>query len=142
MQLLCRSDSNSRPNVRPVAGVPDHWVSKKHTNKGVSNVKTVTSRLHSGEGITSWARYKDEVKQVDLTPVTETPNRPGITDSTQCLMPSKQAEHCIPDRWPCHSVSASPPWTTCSPIGAVVDQQVQTYGLFDKVAGGALICID
>ena len=30
-------------------------------------------------------------------------------------MPSKQAEHCIPDRWPCHSVRASPPWTTCSP---------------------------
>ena len=30
-------------------------------------------------------------------------------------MPSKQAEHCVPDRWPCHSVRASPPWTTCSP---------------------------
>ena len=29
-------------------------------------------------------------------------------------MPSKQAEPCIPDRWPCHSVRASPPWTTCS----------------------------
>ena len=31
---------------------------------------------------------------------------------------------------------ASPPWTTCSPISAVVDQQVQTY--FDKVAGGVV----
>ena len=31
MQLLRRSDSNSRPKVRPVAGVPDHRVSKKHT---------------------------------------------------------------------------------------------------------------
>ena len=30
-------------------------------------------------------------------------------------MPSKEVEHCIPDRWPCHLVRASPPWTTCSP---------------------------
>ena len=52
MQLLCRSDSNSMPNVRHVAGVPDHRASKKHTNEGVGNVRTVTSRLHSGEGIT------------------------------------------------------------------------------------------
>ena len=30
---------------------------------------------------------------------------PGVTESSDsCLMPSKQAEHCIPDRWPCHSV--------------------------------------
>ena len=53
-------------------------------------------------------------------------------------MPSIQAEHCIPDRWSCHSVRASPPWTTCSPIGAVVHQRVQAYGLFDKFAGGVV----
>ena len=44
MQLLRRSDSNSRPNIRPVAGVPDHRVSKKQTNEGVNNVRTDTSR--------------------------------------------------------------------------------------------------
>ena len=44
MLLLRRSDSISRPNVRPVAGVPDHTVglSKKQTNEGVNNVRTVT----------------------------------------------------------------------------------------------------
>ena len=46
MQLLHRSDSNSRPNARHVAGVPDHRVSKKQTNEGVNNVRTVTSSLH------------------------------------------------------------------------------------------------
>ena len=40
---------------------------------------------------------------------------PGVTESIYCLMPSTQAEHCIPDRRPCHSVRASPPWTTYSP---------------------------
>ena len=39
---------------------------------------------------------------------------PGVTESSAyCLMPSKQAEHCIPATR--HSVTASPPWTTCSP---------------------------
>ena len=33
------------------------------------------------------------------------------------------------------SVRAPPPWTTCSPIGAVVDQQVLESNVFDKVAG-------
>ena len=71
MQLLRRSDSNSRPNVRPFAGVPDHQVSKKQTNEEWINinVRTVTSSLHSNEGITPWIRYKYEVKYVDLTPV-------------------------------------------------------------------------
>ena len=37
---------------------------------------------------------------------------PGITESNgYCVMPSKQADHCKPNRWPCHSVRASPPWT-------------------------------
>ena len=38
MQLLRRSDSNSRPNVRPAAGVRDHRVSKIQSNKGVKNL--------------------------------------------------------------------------------------------------------
>ena len=45
MQLLRRSDSNSRYNVRPAAGVPDHRVSKKQANEGVKNVRIVTSSL-------------------------------------------------------------------------------------------------
>ena len=42
------------------------------------------------------------------------------------------AEHCTPDRWTCHSVRASPPWTTCSPrhSGSSAGTNV-----FDKVAG-------
>ena len=48
MQLLRRSDSNSRHNVRPAAGVPDHRVSKKPANEGVKsgkNVRIVTPSL-------------------------------------------------------------------------------------------------
>ena len=46
MQLLRRSDSNSRPNgYRPVAGVPDHRVSKKQTHEEVNNVRIVTSSI-------------------------------------------------------------------------------------------------
>ena len=45
--LLRRSDSNSRPNVRPIADVPDHRVSKKQTNEGVSNVRTVTCQAYT-----------------------------------------------------------------------------------------------
>ena len=55
-QLLRRSDSNAMPKVRPVAGVPDHRASKKQTNEGLNNVRTVTSSLHSNEGITPWTR--------------------------------------------------------------------------------------
>ena len=86
MQLLRQSDSNSRPDVRHVAGVPDHRASKKQTNEGLNNVRTVTSSLHSNEGITPWTRLKYEAKMVDLPHVTETPNRsglsPGVTEST------------------------------------------------------------
>ena len=48
MLLLRRPDSNSRPNVRPVAGVPDHRVSKKQTNEGVENVSDVKPILKRG----------------------------------------------------------------------------------------------
>ena len=38
-RFLRRSDSNSRPNVKPGAGVPDHRSSKKQArNEGVKNV--------------------------------------------------------------------------------------------------------
>ena len=45
--MLRRSDSNSRPNVRPIAGVPDHRVSKKQTNERVNNVRTVTCQAYT-----------------------------------------------------------------------------------------------
>ena len=51
-------------------------------------------------------------------------------------MPSKQAEHCIPDRWPCVTQLEHHRRERPVLLGAVVHQQVQTKGLFDKVAGG------
>ena len=87
MQLLRRSDSNSRPKVRPVVGVHDHRVSKKQTNEGVNNVRTVTSSLHSNEGITyavdtlevrnkisRFATFNGNAKSVRAFP--------GVTEST------------------------------------------------------------
>ena len=38
LRRLRRSDSNSRPNVRPAAGVPEHRVSINSLNEGVKNV--------------------------------------------------------------------------------------------------------
>ena len=52
------------------------------------------------------------------------------------MMPSKQAEHCIPDWWPCHSVRASPPWKTCSPRRGCSSAGTNLGSIFDKVAGG------
>ena len=52
LRRLRRSDSNSRPNVRPVAGVPDHrWYQRNRLNEGVKNVtdsdvKPVLKRGH------------------------------------------------------------------------------------------------
>ena len=46
-RLLRRSDSNSRPNVRHITGVPDHRVSKKQTNERVNNVRTVTCQAYT-----------------------------------------------------------------------------------------------
>ena len=45
MQLFRRSDSNSRPNVRPAAGVADQRVSKKQANEEVKNLRIVTGGL-------------------------------------------------------------------------------------------------
>ena len=53
-------------------------------------------------------------------------------------MPSKQAEHCIPDRWPCHSVRASPPWTTCSPRRGCSSAGTNIGPIFDQIAGGVV----
>ena len=100
MQLLRRSDSNSRHNVRPVAGVPDHRVSNKQTHEGVNNVYAVDT-LEVRSKIGRFDTCNGNAKSARAFP--------GITESNgYCSMPSKQAEHCITNRWPCHSVRASP----------------------------------
>ena len=84
MQLLCRSDSNSRPNGRPVAGVPDDRVSTKQTNEGVNNVRTVTSSLYSNEGITPWTRLRSKIGRFDTCNGNAKSARalPWVTEST------------------------------------------------------------
>ena len=84
--------------------------------------RIVTSSLHSNEGITPWRsiwHLNGNAKAVRAFP--------GATYSLLFDAFKTIFSCCTPDRWICHSVRASPPWATCSPIGAVVDQQVQTY---------------
>ena len=53
-RFLYRSDSNSRPNVKPGAGVPDHRSSKKQArSEGVKNVtdSDVKPALKRGHGV-------------------------------------------------------------------------------------------
>ena len=66
LRRLRRSDSNSRPNVRPAAGVPDHRVSNKQA-KRVKNVTDSDVKPAVGRG-----HYAVEG---DLPPVAETPKR-------------------------------------------------------------------
>ena len=75
MQLLRRSDSNPRPNVRSVTGVPDHRVSKKQTDEGVKNVRTVTC-----QAFTQTRHYAVDKLEVR--------SKIGRFD-TYCVMPSK-----------------------------------------------------
>ena len=69
LRRLSRSDSKSRPNVRPAASVPDHQILKKQAKEGVKNVtdSDVKPALKRGH-------YAVEV---DLAPVAETPKRSG-----------------------------------------------------------------
>ena len=81
MQLLRRSDSNSRPSVSPAVGVPDHRVSKKQANEGVKNVtdSEVKPTLKRGHCAVDTLEVRD--KMVDLPHVTETPKRSGLSHS-------------------------------------------------------------
>ena len=45
-----------------------------------------------------------------------------------CSVPSKQAEHCTPDRWICHSVRARAPWTTSFIQKATASGQLNEHG--------------
>ena len=56
-------------------------------------------------------------------------------DSSALGLQTPLAEHCTPDRWTCHSVRASPPWTTCSPRHSCSSAGTN---VFDKVAGGVV----
>ena len=80
---MSRSDSNSKPNVRHVAGVPDHRVSKKQTNEAVNNVRTLTSSLHSndrGHYAVDTLEVRSKIGRVDICRgLTETPNQPGLS---------------------------------------------------------------
>ena len=71
-RFLYRSDSISRPNVKPGAGDPDHRSSKKQArNEGVKNVtdSDVKPTLKRGH----------YAVDVDLPPVRETPKRSGLS---------------------------------------------------------------
>ena len=70
LRRLGRSDSNSRPNIKSAAGVPDQLYQRNRLNEGVqivtdSDVKPALKRGH----------YAVEV---DLPPVTETPSGQGF----------------------------------------------------------------
>ena len=59
----------------------------------------------------------------------------AFPNGAYCLMHSKQDEHNIPD-W-CHSVRASPLWTTCSPMRDCSSAGTNV-GPIDKVDGGVV----
>ena len=74
LRRLRRSDSNSMPNVRPAACVPDHCgYQRNRLNEGVNNV-TDRDVKHEPK------RWHYAV-EVDLPPVdlTETTKRPGLS---------------------------------------------------------------
>ena len=104
---LRRSDSNSRPNVRPAAGVPDHRVSKKQAERRSEECdgewrKTCTQTRALRRG------GKGNAKVVRAFP--------GVTESTVRCLQNFIFSCCTPDRWTCHSIRASPPpGTTCYP---------------------------
>ena len=117
MQFLRRSASNSRSDIIPATGVPDHRVSKKQENEGVNNVRIlyVKPTLKRGH-----ARSTHEVKYVDISNCNG--NAKGcrafpLGNGVYCSMPSKQLSTAHPTGLACHSVRASPPWTSCSPRG-------------------------
>ena len=71
-RFLHRSDSNSRPNVKPGAGVPDHRSAKKQArNEGVKNVTDIDVKPSLKRG--------HHAVDVDLPPVRETPKRSGLS---------------------------------------------------------------
>ena len=85
--FLPRSDSNSRPTVRSVAGVPDHRVSKKQTNEGVNNVRTVTSfkpTLKRGHYAVDTLEVRSKIGRFDTCNGNANSARafPGVMEST------------------------------------------------------------
>ena len=65
LRRLRRSDSNSRPNVRPAAGVPEHRAETNRLNEGVNNVtdsgawKRLGKVVHATHGLRDAKGYED-----------------------------------------------------------------------------------